>query len=1027
MKIWLKTFRTNSHFKPKYLMKKCLLKLMFLLLASAPAVAQTVTGRVTNSADGMALPGVSVLVKGTTAGTTTDTDGKFSINADASSTLVFSFIGYATDEVAIGGKTTIEIALKEDITQLGEVVVTALGIEKDTKALGYSVTSVKGEEFTKAREINIANALVGKIAGVNSSAPLTGPGGSSRVTIRGNASLNGNNQPLYVVNGIQMNNENLGNATNWGGADMGDGISSINPDDIEDITVLKGGSASALYGQRGRNGVILITTKSGKGRKGLGVEFNSNSTIERIMDFTDFQHIYGQGTQGLKPTTDVASRNTTASAWGPKLDGSTYTFYDGSSKPYSYNSEDNMENFYQTGHTYTNTLGISGGNDAGAFRLSIGRLANTSVYPNSVYNRTTGNLDVNYKLSKKWTGAANLNYTKEDGNRSNLSDSPGNGNFAILFLPPNLDGEWLAPGYDPVSMDEVNWNTNAYATNPYFASNRFRNFTNKDRMMSVASIRYSPLDWLYVQARIANDYYSFRRKSITPTGTAYRRDGGLDALQTINFNEMNTDVLIGASKDLGENFSINATLGANLLQSATENLTVGATGLSFPFIYNPSTAAARTADLQEPTREVHSVYGALELGLKDMLFLNLTDRNDWSSTIPLDNNSYNYYSISGSFVFSELMESSFLNFGKIRAGFAGVGGDADPFKTRLYYGTNPSINGQAVGNIKNEIPNRFLEPLQVQELEIGLNAKLLENRVTLDVAWYDKNTLNDIVSATVSQTSGYDAKIVNVGKLQNTGIELLLGIIAVKTEKFSWTTSFNYTNNKNEVVALAEGQETMAVAESRTQRGYINHVVGKPFSQVMVFDYAKDDAGNLILDGSGLPTASDKLTAMGTGVHPITGGWSNDITFGNFGVSFLIDFKSGGVIYSGTNAISYAAGLHQETLVGREEGVSVNGGAVNTAENYYNRLSTISALHVYNADFIKFRSMSITYSVPNKIFAGKVRDLSVSITGRNLFYIKKNTPNIDPEANYTNSNAQGLEYASLPPVRTLGLNLSAKF
>lgn len=1019
-------------------MKKRLLKLVTLLFMAGvtSAFAQNVTGRVTSQSDGAPLPGVSVLVKGTSTGTVTDVEGAYSIQVGdpSSAVLVISFIGYATQEIAVQNRSQISVVLKEDITELGEVVVTALGIQKESKSLGYSVTNVKGEEFTKSREISIANALVGKVAGLNSSAPATGPGGSSRVTIRGNSSLSGNNQPLYVVNGIQINNDNLGSAGKWGGSDMGDGISSINPDDIADITVLKGASAAALYGQRGINGVILITTKSGKMGKGLGIEFNSNTTFDRINNFTDFQTVYGQGTQGNKPVDIASAKNTALSSWGPKLDGSSVVLFDGQQHSYSLNNQDNLKDFYQTGKTFTNTLSISGGSEAAAFRFSVGSLKNSSVYRNSEFNRTTANLDVSFKLSSKWSGQANINYTKEDGNRSNLSDSPGNGNYAILFLPANMNGQLLAPGYDAFG-NEIEYNANAYDTNPYFAANRFRNNTGKDRVLSVASLRYSPTDWLYVQARVANDFFAFNQESITPTGTAYRKAGSLDAQNTINFNETNADLMVGINKDINENFSLAVTLGGNILKQESKQIYLNASGLAFPFLYNPSTATTRNANVSEPQKEVQSLYGSAEVAFKDMLFLTLTDRNDWSSTLPNGNNSYNYPSASLSYVFSQSLEVPWLDMGKVRVGYAKVGGDAPVFSTGLYYGTNGAINGQPLGNLDNQIPNRLLEPLQLTELEIGTNLQLFSNRVFVDLAYYKKNTLNDIVQATVSQTSGYDAAIVNVGKIENKGIELLVGGSPVRTERFTWTTSLNYTNNRNKVISLAEGQTQMSMGESRTERGFVNHVVGLPFSQVMVFDFARNANGQLLVDASGIPLASDKLVAVGSGVHPITGGWNNDISYKNFTLSFLIDYKFGGVIYSGTNARAYGYGLHKETLNGREEGVEVTGidpdgvEVTNTidAQTYYGRLASISKLQVYDADFIKLRSVSLTYNFPASVLNGKVNGLSVSVVGRNLFYLHKKTDNIDPESNYANGNAQGLEYAALPTVRTYGVNINVKF
>lgn len=1020
-------------------MKRCLLQVVaLLLLTSAVAYAQTtVTGKVTSAADGSAVPGASVLVKGTATGTTTDAEGNYSLAVPdgGNAVLVVSFIGFATQEVPVGNQTTINITLQEDVAQLGEVVVTALGIEKETKGLGYSVTNVKGDELVKAREINIANVLVGKIAGVNSSAPSTGPGGSSRVVIRGNNSISFDNQPLYVINGIQMNSGNLGNAGMWGGADMGDGLSSINPDDIEDYTVLKGAAASALYGQRGKNGVILITTKSGKNTQGLGIELNSNTTWDKINDFTDWQTQYGQGTLGAKPATAIAAQNTANSSWGAPLDGSMTPIFDGSMKPYSNKSGNNMEDFYQTGYTTTNTIAISGGSEKGSVRFSVGSLKNKSVYRNSEFNRTTANLDANYKLSSKWSGGANLNFTKEDGNRSNLSDAPGNGNYGILFLPANMDDAYLAPGYD-ATFNEIQYDANAFNTNPYFAANRFINDTKKYRLLSVGSLRYAPLSWLYIQARVANDYFTFNQESITPTGTAYRRAGSLDAQNTLTFNEMNADVLVGIDKDITEDFSISAQVGANLLKQESKSVNVNAQGFSFPFLYNPATAVTRNATVSEPQKEVQSIYASTELSYKDFIYLTLTDRNDWSSTLPAENNSYNYYSASASLVFTELWKTDILSFGKIRAGFARVGGDTQPFQTNLYYGQNGAINGQPLGNIGNSLPNSTLEPLQVEEFELGTNLQFLDNRIWVDFAWYNKQTLNDIVRVSASQTSGYDDALVNVAEIENKGIELLIGATPFKTADFKWTTSFNYTHNKNKLISLVGDMKELPEpgAQSRTQRASISHVVGMPTSQVMAYDFMYDDAGNLVLNGSGFPQAAGLPTASGTGVHPIFGGWNNEITYKKFSLAFLIDFKSGGVIYSGTNAVAYSNGLHKETLKGREEGILVEGVDAGgnpvsntiTAQNYYGALFNVSKLHVYDADFVKFRSISLTYTFPS-LFNNTIRSLAVSLVGRNLFYLSKKTDNIDPESNYQNGNGQGLEYAGLPTVRTYGININAKF
>jgi TonB-linked SusC/RagA family outer membrane protein len=996
-----------------------------------------VTGKITDK-DGNPLAGVSVTVKGTNKGTSTNARGEFSIDADKGEIIVVSYVGYGTEEYKVGDDRSVSISLGLANLQMNEVVVTALGIRKESRRLGYSVTKVAGEEFTKSREINIGNALVGKVAGVNSSSPLTGPGGSSRVTIRGNSSLSFDNQPLYVINGIPMNNDNLGSAGKWGGSDFGDGVSSINPDDIEDITVLKGGSAAALYGQRGRNGVILITTKSGKGKKALGIELNSNVMIDKINDFTDYQDSYGQGFQNAKPNSQASALNSGLYSWGAKLDGSNVTLFDGLQHPYSAVSGDNLDEFYETGSTFTNTLAISGGSgDATTFRMSFGNLRNSSVYPNSKYNRTNVNLDLGYKLSEKWTGQANISYIKEVGkNRSNLSDAPGNGNFAILFLPPNVKAGYLSPGYNATG-NETQFNDNAYNTNPYFAAAKFQNNTSRDRILGMASLRYSPVKWLYVQGRVANDFFSFDASSVTPTGTAYKPSGTINLERSYDYNETNADVLVGINRNITKELTIGVTAGGNILKMKSRVLDVNADGLAFPFLYNPGTASSRNANLSTPEKEVQSVYGSVELAYRNTFFLNITDRNDWSSTLPDGKNSYNYPSFNASYILTEQLKLPWLSYAKLRAGYAMVGGDAPIFATSLYYNTSGAINSNPIGNLSNEIPNKALEPLKVTEFEIGTEMKFLKNRLFVDFAWYNKQTLNDIVSATVSVTSGYTSALVNVGKLENKGIELLVGGTPVKTNNFTWTSSFNFADNKNKVVRLAEGQTAMQVpnGESRTERGFIQHIVGMPFSQVMVYDVSRDSKGLPKLGANGLQ-AADVLVSKGTGVHPITGGFNNDFVYKNFGLSFLIDYKSGAVLYSGTNATALQRGLHKETLNGRETGIVVSGvnGSGNpatqtvAAQNYYNELYRISAMQVYDADFIKFRSLSLTYNIPAKALRSKkIEGLSLSLVGRNLFYIKKNTPNIDPEANYQNGNAQGLEYAGLPSVRSMGFNLNVKF
>lgn len=996
--------------------------------------ANPVKGRITSGGD-LPLAGVSVTVKGTTRGAITNANGEFTIDVNRGETLVISHVGYLQQEVVVTTLQPLSISLTVDPGQISEsVVVTALGIKKEARRLGYSVTKVNGDEFTQSREINIGNALTGRVAGLNSSGPLTGPGGSSRVIIRGISSLTSLDQPLYVVNGIPMSNNSYGSAGMWGGADLGEGLTSINPDDIEEITVLKGGAAAALYGQLAANGVVLITTKSGKGKKGLGIELNSNVQLDNINNFLDFQNVYGQGTLGAKPVDATSAMNTGMSSWGAKLDGSQVPIFSGQTKPYS-DQGDNLNRFYRTGSTYTNTVAITNGNDNSNYRVSLGDLRSNSIYPNSKYIRNSVNLDLNYKLSTKWSGQTSVFYTKETGkNRSNLSDGPGNGNYGILFLPPNVNADYLAPGYD-AGGNEIQFSADAFTTNPYFAAAKFQNNTNKNRLFGVSSLRFSPLSWLYIQARIGNDFYSFNATQITPTGTAYRKAGSLDNEVDRFYNQLNTDVLVGANKNITKDISLGITAGANLMQERERINTINASGLAFPYLYNPGAATTRSANTSTPRKDVRSVYGSAEFAYKNLLFINVTDRNDWSSAIPLTNNSYNYPSVTASYVFSEHLKTPWLNFGKLRLAYSQIGHDGAPFQTALYYATNGAINGQPIGNLGGNIPNNQLEPLQIREYEVGTQLAFLNNRLNVDVAWYKKQTLNDIVLGTVSITSGYQTAVLNIGKLENRGVEVALSGTVLKTTNIKWISSFNYAYNKNKIIELAEGQQFMDLSQSRTTRGFVQHRLGMPAFQVMVYDYKRDSKGQLVLTASGFPQAADALTSAGTSLHPTVGGWNNAVQYKNFGLEFLIDYKFGAVIYSGTNARAYAAGLQKETLKGRETGISIagvdaSGNAISkniSAQDYYTALSNISMIQTYSADFIKMRSVALSYNVPAKVLKKSVQGLTISLVGRNLFYIKRDSPNIDPEANYSNQFSLGLEYASLPSTRSYGLNVNVRF
>jgi TonB-linked SusC/RagA family outer membrane protein len=992
-------------------------------------------GRIVN-AEGEPLPGASVQVKGSSRGTIANQEGYFELETSRGEILLISNVGYQSVEWPAERRGEIRMELRTLETEMEEVTLTALGISRELRSTGYSITRVSGRRFQLAKDNNLGALLSGLVAGVNSIAPHTGPGGSSRVTIRGNSSLSFDNQPLYVVNGIPINNDNLGNAGKFGGADFGDGIGSLNPDDVEELHVLKGGAAAALYGQRGRNGVILIETKNGATAQPIQVVVNSNTQFDFIRDFTRFQREYGQGLQGNKPSDAASALLSGLYSWGAPLDGSLTPVFNGYMEAYKASEGSNLQHFYQTGIRSQQTVAVSGATEELQWRVSLGDLRSQSVYPSSGYNRHTYNLNLRYQLSDKWSGHSFLQYSKEQGrNRPNLNDAPGNGNFAILFLPPNVDARWLKPGYD-VSGNEIVFNDNAFHTNPWFAASRFRNNTSRDRILAMTRIRFQWNDWLYVQGRIAHDYFGFRASSITPTGTAYKPEGTVNLERNFDYNETNADLLLGIDKALNKDFRLNFTAGANLLRMRSTVLDIAADGLAFPFIYSPSGASNTNINNLNPRKNVHSLYGSLLLDWKKKLYLQLTDRQDWSSTLPAGRNGYNYPSVNIAWSFARDLGIRFADQARLRLAYSRVGGDAPLFATRLYYNTSGTINGNPIGDMDDQVPNANLKPLQVSEWEWGLDARFLDDRLQVDLAWYRKKTLNDIVAATTSVSSGFHSALLNVGQIRNYGVELRIAAEWIRTKNWHWNSAFNIAHNRNKVIRLSTGQQSMQLlnGESRTERAFVQHVAGLPFGQLMVFDMWRNEKGQPILNNGGVQPLPI-LAPAGTGTHPITGGWLNQVRWGRWELECLLDFKFGAVIYSGTYATAVQRGLDKSTLSGRTTGVILEGvdeaGNPRTiqipAQQYYESLYRISAQHVLDADFAKLRSLSLSWQVPDKWLSKWKAEASLSLVGRNLFYLIRHTGHIDPESSYSNGNAQGLEYASLPATRSIGLHLQIRF
>ena len=1019
-------------------MKNQLLCLVFLLMGSLSAWAQkTVSGTATGS-DGYPLIGVNVIEKGTTNGTITNIDGNYSLKVADNATLVFSYTGFATKEAAVTSAATLDVVLQEGLA-LDEVVVTALGIEKSKKALAYSVTEVDASNFGTARETNVLNSLAGKVAGVNVSSIATGAGGSTRVVIRGNSSLTGNNQPLYVVDGMPIDNTQLGSAGMWGGTDQGDGVSSLNPDDIASVTVLKGNSAAALYGYRASNGVILINTKSGKARQGIGVEFTTQVRAESIIDNTDFQRQYGHGRDGAKPADAAAALMNGLYSWGGKLDGSSVVQFDGVSRPYS-DQGDNLGRFYDTGTTWTNTLALSGGNDKHNFRFSITNLDNKDVVPNSGLDRRNFSVRLNSQFTDKLSSSLTMSYINEEvKNRPRLSDSPGNANYTIWMMPASINTDDTKGDPDKLgattSGEELRFQDNTFATNPWWAAYQFEQNSTKNRILGNFRLRYEFYEGFYLQGRMGIDQFNNKTRGVTPFGTAYSTRGQVnEANQEVQ--EVNIEATLGYEKNLTENIGLNLFVGGIQQRNKNEVLGINGSNLSVPFLHSLNNAGNISRNFNFSKYQVNSVFGSAEISFLNALYLSGTVRQDWFSTLtkPVgeSDNSKIYGSVGVSWVFSDMLDMpDWLTYGKLRGSWAQVGGATDPYQLSLTYSVvGQGHQGVPLGAISNgSIPNADLIPLTSAETEFGLDLRFMENRVGLDFAVYNRQTTDDILTAGVSQTSGYGSKTVNIGKIENKGVEFLLSLTPVKTADFRWDFGFNFSNNKNKVISLLTpeaDEESLRVDESRTRNAYIEHVEGLPYSQIAGFGYARNTDGSITLDDNGLPVQGDFMH-FGSGVHPTQFGISNSLHYKNLSLSFLIDVKQGGKIYAATNAYAYFFGLHKATLEGRETGL----GAVSAAnlEDYYQRIAfNITEEFVEDADFAKLREIVLGYTL-NKSKLGNLpfNAVTFSVAGRNLALLSSKVDNIDPESTYTSGNGQGLEMFGVPQARSIMASLNVKF
>ena len=1040
--------------------------LLFSMISSLWAQEEiAVSGRVVSTDDGGPMPGVSVYVKGTTIGTVTDVEGYFKLDVqNTDDILVFSFVGYTTEEVPIGNQTFFDVNLSPDIFELQTIVVTALGIEREQKALGYTAQQIDGEQLNVAKEINVVNSLSGKVAGVFVNQAGTGPGGTSNVVIRGFASLNptvdASNAPLYVIDGVPMTNPQGGGAQ-FGGIDLGDGISNLNPDDIESMNVLKGASATALYGSRGQNGVIMITTKKGTKRKGIGVDVSSSVMFEQPLVLPEFQNQFGRGSGGNFPVDNNGNFSDNARvSWGERMlgqtevDGNTLVNWTGQPTPYA-SQEDNISDFFRTGKTFINSVTLSGGNEKSQGILSISNLQNEGIMPNSELDRTTVNLRISHKLSDKLSFDGKINYIRQEVfNRPNLALSPDNPMNSLIQMPRSIRLDDLRDFRNPDGSARVY--TNATGTdfwqNPYWAVNLNTNSDNRDRIIGFVSVKYDFTDWLSLQLRSGRDFFNDRREFRNATGTIYRTtpDKAYYSVTDARFSETNSDFLLAFNPAPKGDFSFSGMVGGNLLKIESESLNNVGLGLNVPDFFVIQNAQSVQTTEGRSVREIHSLYGSAQVDYKNMIFLELTARNDWSSTLPPDEWSYFYPSASASVVFTDLfeMDDDILSFGKLRASVAGVGNDTQPHQLDLVYFVNAlSHDGQSFGQLVPTRPPIDLKPEFTTSYEFGVDLAFFQGRLNLDATYYNAGTRNQIYATPGSKPSGFDDALINGGLVRNQGVELMLSGKILKQDDWAWNSMINFARNRSNVEELSDEVTTIPY-ETFDQFGVrIQAEVGDPFGNIYADrSYLRDpETGQRIIGDNGLPIPdpSGELVKIGNFQPDWFAGITNTVTYKSLSLSFLVDIRKGGDIFSFSNSVAADNGNAEFTLDQRAEWYAGAGGFIaegiredgspNTEEvdpqAYWQFVGGQGAAFaeefLYDGSFVKLRELTLGYQLPQKLLEKTVfKNVRLSFVGRNLFFIHKNTPGFDPEATFNSGKSQGIEAFAFPSTRSFGFNLN---
>ncbi len=1027
---------------------------------TSPSQKIKVTG-VVEDAEGPVV-GASVMEKGTNNGTVTDLDGNFTLMVSPGATLKISYVGSEPIEVK-ATEAPMKITLEQSTQMLSEVVVTALGIKRDRKALGYGLDEVKGDAFEKAKETNVINSMAGRVAGLVVSQTAGGPSGSTRVILRGSTEMTGNNQPLYVVDGVPLDNTNFGSAGTSGGYDLGDGISSINPDDIESMSVLKGPAASALYGSRASHGVILITTKKA-GKEKYSVEYNGTLTFDKqLSKWDNVQQIYGMGSNGTYSIDAVSNTN---KSWGPKADGSNMLrYFDGEERPYLI-VPDNTSGFFRTGLTANNTVTVSSNSGSTGIRFTLTDMRNKDIIPKTHMSRDIFNLRANTSMGKVDLDFT-VNYTHENvKNRPALGDSKSNVGKNLMTLATTYDQRWLRT-YQDANGEYSNWNgMDPYNVNPYWDVYKNSNDSKKDLFRLHASAIYNITSHLKIKGTAGAELNWFNFNDFKAPTTPGYESGYLQQSQFKN--QMYNFELIATYNNRWGDFDFTGTAGGNIYK--VDNRTNITTAQEMQIRDVVALMSFNETSLQENSyrKQINSLFAAVNLGWKNLLYLDATIRGDKSSTLPTGNNTYIYPSVSGSFVFSELIKrGDILPYGKVRLSFAQVGSDTDPYQLGLVYTKSKyTYPGYTIGFVDNTtIPNKNLKPTRTNSFEVGFETKFLNNRIGLDFTYYNQISKDQIMGMASSWATGYPYRLINAGEIQNQGIEIALNTRPLIIGDFSWDLGINFSKNNNKVRKLVDDMDMFELEKASWLDVQVAAKVGENFGSIVGPDFQRNDNGDILIDPStGLPMYDKSNHVLGNASWDWTGGLSTTFHYKNFGLTALFDVKVGADLYSMSARAAHESGKSLATLAGREEwykseeerqaagipkgastwtptggfvapGVIDNGDGtyrpndirINPEDYWMSVCRNAPSMFIYDNSYIKCREITLTYQFPKKWLGKVVQDMSISFVTRNPFIVWKNIPDIDPDSNYNNTTGMGLEYGSLPSRKSYGFNLYVKF